>query len=637
MKITMIPKLKKRLACGLISLSLISCSEMPFHEKKDTLKPQESFEQTEQRLKNNPTDKKAKVDLTNQRYRLINEYFEIAGDALKDKNNELARLNLNKILQIDANNPRALDMLKQLDQRAQHDRAVIQAQEFVSTGNNAGARKILHQVMIEDPGNSVARNLLQNINDKEAKDQITPRKLRLKGAGTVNLEFRDANLRNIFEVISRASGINIVLDPNIRPDLKASIFVKDASVEEVLDFLLLMHQLNKKVLTENSILIYPVSKAPQYEDLVLRTYYLNHADAKQTAGLIKAMLPIKDVFIDDKLNMISMKATYEQLQDVEKLINNEDLPNPEVLLDVEVLEVKRSRLSEVGFSFPDTFSVLGIPGSQSDTNPITLKDLQSISRSRIGISPTLSLRLLRQDADSNLLANPRIRVLNREKAKIHIGDKIPIPVTTIGSGNSNFIGQSANYLDVGLKLDVEPRVLLDNNVAIRIGLEVSSASFSAGSLFPTIGTRNTSTVMMAADGETQVLAGLINDEDRKNTRKVPGLSDIPLLGRLFNDPNDSKSKTEIVLLITPHVLRNIQRPDSSNAEFYGGTSGRNAPLNINPAAIFQQFIGVPPAQAPVSPPANVPATPPTPATPSAIMPGNQPITGNQLGKPVDGN
>ena len=198
-------------------------------------------------------------------------------------------------------------------------------------------------------------------------------------------------------------------------------------------------------------------------------------------------------------------------------------------------------------------------------------------------------------------------------------------MTTIGSGNSNFVGQSANYLDVGLKLDVEPRVLLDNNVAIRIGLEVSSATFFAGSLFPTIGTRNTSTVMMAADGETQVLAGLINDEDRKNTRKVPGLSDIPLLGRLFNDPNDNKSKTEIVLLITPHVLRNIQRPDSKNAEFYGGTNGRNAPLNINPAAMLQQFIGLPIAQPPALPQANQPA----PAAPATL-----PFGGNQLGKPV---
>ena len=626
----MIFRLKNLLSIGLVSFTLVSCSEMPFHQKQQALQPQERYDQAEQRLKNNPTDKDAKVGLANQRYRLINQYFAVVTDALKVNNAELAKAYLDKILQIDANNPRALDTLKLLELLAQHDISVVRAQDLLANGNSKEASKILRQVLIENPNYLVARKLLQDINDKDIKDQITPRKLKLKAASAVTLDFRDANLRNIFQVISISSGINIVLDPNLRPDLKASIYVKDASVEEVLDFLLLMHQLNKKVLTENSILIYPIAKAAQYEDLVLRTYYLNHAEAKQTASLIKAMMPIKDIFVDDKLNMITMKATFEQLQDVEKLINNEDLPDPEVLLDVEVLEVKRSRLTDIGFSFPDNFSVLGVPSSLPGTASLTLKDLQSISRSRIGVSPTLSLNLLRQDADSNLLANPRIRVLNREKAKIHIGDKIPIPVTTIGSGNSNFVGQSANYLDVGLKLDVEPRVLLDNNVAIRIGLEVSSATFFAGSIFPTIGTRNTSTVMMAADGETQVLAGLINDEDRKNTRKVPGLSDIPLLGRLFNDPNDSKSKTEIVLLITPHVLRNIQRPDSKNTEFYGGANGRNAPLNINPAAIFQQIIGVPIAQ----PPANLPTLPAVPAPAAPAAPATLPFGGNQLGKPV---
>ena len=622
----MIFRLKKLLSFGLVSFTLVSCSEMPFHQKQQALQPQERFDQAEQRLKNNPTDKDAKVDLANQRYRLINQYFAVVTDALKANDTELAKAYLGKILQIEANNPRALDTLKQLNLLTQHDASVVLAQDLLANGNSKEASKILRQVLIENPNYLVARKLLQDINDKDAKDQITPRKLKLKAAGTVTLDFRDANLRNIFQVISISSGINIVLDPNLRPDLKASIYVKDASVVEVLDFLLLMHQLNKKVLTENSILIYPIAKAAQYEDLVLRTYYLNHADAKQTANLIKAMMPIKDIFIDERLNMIAMKATYEQLQDIEKLINNEDLPNPEVLLDVEVLEVKRTRLTDIGFIFPDKLSVIASP-----SGPV-LNDLKNITSNRIAISstspnsPALSLNLLRQDADSNLLANPRIRVLNREKAKIHIGDKIPIPVTTIGSGNNNFVGQSANYLDVGLKLDVEPRVLLDNNVAIRIGLEVSSATFASGP-FPTIGTRNTSTVMMVADGETQVLAGLINDEDRKNTRKVPGLSDIPLLGRLFNNPNNNKSKTEIVLLITPHVLRNIQRPDSKNTEFYGGTSGRTAPLNINPAAMLQQIIGAPIAQ----PPANLPTAP---AVPAPAAPATLPFGGNQLGKPV---
>jgi len=338
----MTSRLKKLLICVFVSFALVSCSQMPLNQKSQPLKPQEGFDQAEQRLESNPTDKDAKVNLTNQRYRLINQYFAVVTDALKANDLELAKANVAKILQIEANNPRALDTLKQLELLTQHNASVMLAQDLLASGNNKEASKILRQVLIENPNYLLARKLLQDINDKDAKDQITPRKLKLKDTSRITLDFRDANLLNIFQVISKSSGINIVLDPNLRSDLKASIFVKDASVEEVLDFLLLMHQLNKKVLTENSILIYSIDKAEQYQDLVLRTYYLNHADAEQTAKLIKAMMPIKDIFIDDKLNMITMKATYEQLQHVEKLINNEDLPDPEVLLDVQVLEVKRS-------------------------------------------------------------------------------------------------------------------------------------------------------------------------------------------------------------------------------------------------------------------------------------------------------
>jgi general secretion pathway protein D len=523
---------------------------------------------------------------------------------------------------------------------------------LLTAGKIDEAQRLLRQVLIENPDHPSARLLYRSLETKTAKDLVTPRKLKPTGSDTVTLEFRDANLRNIFEVISRTSGVNIILDPNVRSDLRASVFVKDASVEEVIDFLLLMHQLGKKVLTDNSLLIYPITKSPQYDDLILRSFYLNHADAKQTASLIKSMLPIKEVFVDEKLNMISLKATYEQIQSVQKLITDEDLPDPEVLLDVEILEIRRSELSDIGIVFPDTLTLLSersINGSDNDggtdndgdgiaDNALTLEDFRGINRARIGVSPGLALRLLRQDGESNLLANPRIRVKNREKAKIHIGDKIPIPVTTIGAGNNSFIGQSANYLDVGLKLDVEPRVMLNNEVSIRISLEVSNATFVAGSDFPTIGTRNTSTVLMSGDGETQVLAGLISDEDRNTIRKVPGLSKLPLIGRLFTNPREDAARTEIVLLITPHVVRNLQRPSAADIEFYGGTSLRNTPLNMRPSAVIQQPAGSERDAAPVeleedTRPQPVGPTPPAPpAEPEVPEPGEY-DTGPNLSYP----
>lgn len=623
------------LLCLLAALAIGGCANGLSFGKSGMDKDKGKSE-AQRDLEKNPDDRKAKVKVMYERYRQINQKFADADAAYAAGNTELARTQLNEVLQLDPGNPRALASLQRLDTAVKHAELITQAKKLIQQADADGAYKLLRQVLIEDPKNTEALALSHDIEAKLSRDAITPRKLKPKGSGTVSLEFRDANLRNIFEVISRTSGINIILDPNVRSDLKASVFVKDASVEEVIDFLLTMHQLSKKVLTDNSILIYPNNKAAQYEDLILRTFYLNHADAKQTASLVKAMLPIKDVFVDEKLNMISLKATYDQIQDVEKLIINEDLPDPEVVLDVEILEIRRTRLTDIGIAFPDTFSLLsgratrstgtGTTGSVTgsitdngtgtggdgsaggDNSALTLSDFSGINRSRIGVSPGLLIRLLRQDGDSNLLANPRIRVKNREKAKIHIGDKIPIPVTTIGAGNNSFIGQSANYLDVGLKLDVEPRVMLNNEVSIRISLEVSNATFFAGSLFPTIGTRNTSTVLMSGDGETQVLAGLISDEDRETTSKVPGLSSLPLIGRLFTKPRNDDAKTEIVLLITPHVVRNLQRPSAADAEFYGGSGGRNSPLNIRPSAVIQQA------------PAGLQAPPPPPS--EAVQPDN---------------
>src|SRR5438105_895808 len=174
---------------------------------------------------------------------------------------------------------------------------------------------------------------------------------------------------------------------------------------------------------------------------------------------------------------------------------------------------------------------------------------------------------------SNVLANPKIRAKNREKARIHIGDKVPVITTTAGA--TGFVSESVNYLDVGLKLEVEPQVYLEDDVGIKVALEVSNIGSqiktSSGTIAYQVGTRNTSTTLRLRDGETQVLAGLINNEDRRNSSQVPGLANMPVAGRLFQNKEDTANKTEIVLLITPHVVRNVERTESRLEEFNSGT------------------------------------------------------------------
>ena len=257
----------------------------------------------------------------------------------------------------------------------------------------------------------------------------------------------------------------------------------------------------------------------------------------------------------------------------------------------------------------------------------------------IGISnPALNLR--KEDSDTNLLANPRIRVRNREKAKIHIGEKVPV-ITTTSTANVG-IAESVSYLDVGLKLDVEPNIYLENEVAIKVGLEVSNIvreiKSSSGTLTYQVGTRNASTSLRLKDGETQALAGLISDEDRSSANKIPGLGEIPLLGRLFSSHRDERSKTEIILLITPHIVRNLVRPGSDILEFTSGTDTTTgaAPLTLKsqpaasapkaaipPAGTAAPAIAQPQPQAapatlntltPPQPASNPPGTPPADAT-----------------------
>ena len=175
--------------------------------------------------------------------------------------------------------------------------------------------------------------------------------------------------------------------------------------------------------------------------------------------------------------------------------------------------------------------------------------------------------------DFNTLANPRIRARNKEKAKVLIGDKVPVITATTGTGG--FVSDTVSYIDVGLKLDVEPTVYADDEVAIKIGLEVSSIASqvrtNSGSLAYQIGTRNASTVLRLRDGETQLLAGLISNEDRSAANRVPGIGDLPVMGRFFSSQRDEANRTELVLAVTPRVLRNLRRPDANETELWVGT------------------------------------------------------------------
>lgn len=550
-----------------------------------------------------------------------------------------------------------LDMLT-MDQR--HAPMLAEATALIAKKDLEGAAAIVKRVLVEDPVNARAASLQRQIDDQAARSSMPAPGLRGKFKKPVTLQFRDANLKMVFEALARTSGINVLLDKDVKGDTKISIFVKDVSVEDAVDLIMLQSQLEKKVISDNTVFIYPNSpaKLKEHQDLKIRSFHLVNADPKQMLTMIKTLLKTKDLFIHEKTNSIVMRDTPEAIQLAEMLILDQDLPDPEVMLEVEVLEISGSRLSEIGIDYPTQISFAVQAPAQG--SGLTLSALRQANPDTISVSPAprIALNLMLQDGDTNLLASPRIRARNHEKAKIMIGDRVPVitnAVTPISTGTPVITG-SVQYLDVGLKLEVEPDIHLDNEVGIKISLEVSSIvkevqNAVSGTLAYQVGTRNASTVLRLKDGETQILAGLINDEDRNSASKVPGLGQLPILGRLFSSNRGENRKTEIVLSITPRIVSNNRIADARKTEYWAGTESslRTNPLMLRPlgtvavsapgpskaaatlaAARGAATAAVPvPAPAPLAPPGNAPglsdAAMPPPSPAGIATPATQPL------------
>jgi general secretion pathway protein D len=580
----------------LLLLVLAGCAgEAAHREGLDLLgvgRVEEGLAKLEQASREAPDNLVFRSDLLRQREQYVHRMLGAADNERIKGRWEEAEILYERVLGMEPENTRAKAGLVAVRMDSRHAGVLQQAQAAFKKGDLETAQAKLQVILLENRDNSEAKTLQRQIDEQLAKDALSGPSLRSGLKKPISLQFRDANLKMVFEALSRTSGINILFDKDVKGDLKTTIFVKEVSVEDTIDLILLQNQLEKKILSENTVFVYPnlPAKTREYQDLKIRSFQLTNVEAKQMLTLLKTMLKTKDLFIDEKTNTLVMRDTPEAVRLAEKLVATQDLAEPEVMLEVEVLEVGRNRLRELGIKFPDSLT-LAVPGG-------TLADLQNTDSTTIQttrLSATLNLKL--EEADSNVLASPRIRARNKEKAKILIGSRVPVitnSVTPVATGTPVVTG-AVQYLDVGLKLDVEPSVHLDGDVAIKIGLEVStivrevtnSQPGQSGTLAYEIGARTASTVLRLKDGETQILAGLISDEDRKTANKVPGLGEIPVLGRLFSSHKDDRKKTEIVLSITPHVIRNPNRTEAQLIEFWSGTEAslRTKPLTLNPAGM----------------------------------------------------
>jgi general secretion pathway protein D len=308
----------------------------------------------EQASKEAPENAEFRATFFRQREVAVAKLLSQADMARLAGNRDSANATLERVFALDSRNQRALFMREQMTRGVRHDVMVREARTMLDRKDLSGAEARLRNVLEQDNTHTAAREMLREVEEARPK-QAAPAALGGLFQKPVTLEFRDTSLRNVFEAIARSTGINFVFDKDVRTDLKVTIFVRNTTVAEVMRLVLITNQLERSVLSENTVLIYPNTAAKQreYREMVTRTFFLVNAEAKQVQNLIKTVVKTKDIYIDERINLIVMKDTADAVRLAEQLVESVDVAEPEVMLEVEVLEVSSNKLKELGLDFPD--------------------------------------------------------------------------------------------------------------------------------------------------------------------------------------------------------------------------------------------------------------------------------------------
>jgi general secretion pathway protein D len=587
-------------------LALTGCVAHNLHGEGIALMDEGKYEQAVAKLgeasREAPRDVEYRRDFFGAREQVLNHLVMLGDQARAAQRFDAAETEYRRALAISPKDRRAQSRLALMARDRRHAALVSEAEALLKKGESEAAGKLLQQALLENPHQSRALALQQEIEEARLKKLVASPGLGAAFRKPVTLQFRDANLKMVFESISRSSGVNILLDKDVRTDLRTSIFVKEASVEDAIDLILLQNSLEKKVLSENTLLIYPQlpNKSRAYQDLKVRSFHLANADAKQMMALIKTMLKTKDIMIHEKTNSVIMRDTPEAVALAAKIVADQDIEVPEVMLEVEVLEVTHTLLSDLGIRYPDSVTLTpSVPGG----GDLTVGNFSAaIQRDNLLVTPvpTVTFNASLNRGNTKILASPRLRTRTREKAKIHIGDRLPVftnSVTPLTTGGSVTTG-TVQYIDTGIKLEVEPDIHPNGEVTIKLALEVSVAQAAvsnpqSGTTAYPISTRTTSTVLQLKDGETNVIAGLIRDTEAVSKILVPGLGEIPGLGRLFGTHHTDGARTEIILSITPRLMGGTMLPKARFVEFWSGTSARPAsePFQLRPSGPIAMSAG----------------------------------------------
>jgi general secretion pathway protein D len=398
-----------------------------------------------------------------------------------------------------------------------------------------------------------------------------------------SLTFRDASSRDVFTTIARLANISLIFDPVFR-DTPVSVDLRNTTLEDALATVASATRTFFRVSAPRTIVVIPdtPAKRREYEEEVVRTFYLSNADLKETMDLLRMVLDARRISPTTATNALTIKDTPERIAAAARVLSAIDKARPEVIIDVELLEVNRTRLKEYGLQIASPGSP-GINGSVSiATDPngtVSLDTLRNLTQSDIIFAglPSLYYRLLKNDTNTRTLANPQLRTTDGTAAQARFGDQVPVPVTIFApiatGGTAQQPITSFNYQNIGVNIDITPRTHHDDDVSLNLKIAVTNISGTGFGGLPTFGNREINTIIRLRDGETNMLAGLIRDSERQALAGIPGLSDIPLIGRLFAHTEKSSEQTDIILTLTPHIIRIL---DLTEADLRPFRVGRDA-------------------------------------------------------------
>jgi general secretion pathway protein D len=429
---------------------------------------------------------------------------------------------------------------------------------------NLGLVRELESYMKEEPKKEVPKKLTQPLQLIVKEDKI-------------KLKFQNTSLRSIFQSVGKFFEINVLFDPQYQDSI-LSIELEDMTAEQALSTLCSVSKNFWTVVNPKTVVIVPdnIVKRRQYEIQGIKTFYLKYADAEQVRQILSTVGRTPRIAVDKASNSITVRGTFADLETFENLISKIDKPGGEVVLDVEIMEVNRSKLLQYGIDLSPYAVSSKINPSKMKDGYISWPDLKSLPSEDIFLSvPTPLINFLHSDSSTRIIAQPRLRGVDSKKINFNIGEKIPVPITTFTPIAAGGIAQqpvtSFEYKDVGIGLEITPRIHSKDEVSLELKLTVTSLSGYGYANLPILGNRQIENFIRLKAGETTLLAGLLREDERKSLKGIAGLKNIPIIGDLFSADERTISQTDIILTITPHIIKSLPIDAKDLEPFWTGT------------------------------------------------------------------